>query len=155
MQSFEEYMLNEKKKATKKADKEEKTEKKAKNPNKFGTPEFWQWFKDNIKDFLEWDYIGAPWQKTKKVNLKHVGNGGLSLRTKQCMIDVILKDNKKIKNHPEDVYFSKSMIDMNIGNVADYDSASLFSTENVFNPNSFGGHQFWLDNKDWLKYISL
>jgi hypothetical protein len=112
-------------------------------------------FKDNIKDFLQWDYIGAPWQKTKKVNLKHVGNGGFSLRTKQCMIDVILKDNKKINNHPEDVYFSKSMIDMNIGNVADYDSASLFSTENIFNPNSFGGHQFWLDNKNWHKYISL
>jgi hypothetical protein len=110
-------------------------------------------FKDNIKDFLEWDYIGAPWPKKLSGNLKNVGNGGFSLRTKQCMIDVILKDNKKIKNHPEDVYFSKSMIDMNIGNVADYDSAYLFSTENIFNPNSFGGHQFWLSNKNWQDII--
>jgi hypothetical protein len=107
-------------------------------------------FKDNVKDFVQWDYIGAPWQKTEKVNLKHVGNGGFSLRTKQCMIDVILKNNNKIKFHPEDVYFSKNMIDMNIGQVADYDSASLFSSENVYNPDSFGGHQFWLGNKEWF-----
>jgi hypothetical protein len=27
-------------------------------------------FRDNIKEFIQWDYIGAPWPKYDKVNLK-------------------------------------------------------------------------------------
>ena len=48
-------------------------------------------FKSNIKDFINWDYIGAPWPKNQNDNINSVGNGGFSLRTKQCMIDVINK----------------------------------------------------------------
>jgi hypothetical protein len=112
-------------------------------------------FRDNIKEFIQWDYIGAPWPKYDKVNLKHVGNGGFSLRSKQCMIDVILKDNKTLSFHPEDIYFTRKMIELNIGNIADYDTASLFSLEGIANENSCGGHCFWLYNKDWRKLINL
>ena len=51
---------------------------------------------------------------------------------------------------PEDVYFSLNMIIHGIGRVADWDSAYLFSTELIYNPNSLGGHNFWLSNKNWL-----
>jgi hypothetical protein len=111
-------------------------------------------FKDNIKDFIQWDYIGAPWSKKNIINYNNIGNGGFSLRNKQCMIDIINKNsNSKLVVHPENVYFTKSMIDMKIGNIADYDTATLFSSEIFFNPDSFGGQCFWLGNKKWKKYL--
>ena len=126
-------------------------------------------FKNNINDFLEWDYIGAPWPKIQNDTPNLVGNGGFSLRTKQCMIDVInkisLKDTKFnsstidfMKNvglifGPEDVYFSKNMHEFKIGKVADYNTAFNFSTESVYNPNSFGGHCFWYSDKNWKQRL--
>ena len=126
-------------------------------------------FKNNINDFLEWDYIGAPWHKTQNDTPNLVGNGGFSLRTKQCMIDVINKISLKntkfnssttnfMKNvglmfGPEDVYFSKNMQEFKIGKVADYNSALKFSTESVCNPNSLGGHCFWYNDKNWKQRL--
>ena len=146
----------------------------------FATVEFWNLFvgnklliyqedscifKSNINDFIEWDYIGAPWSKSQNDNELCVGNGGFTLRTKQCMIDVIntvsLEDtqynsstleymkNCGMTKGPEDVYFSLNMLKYNIGKVADWDSASNFSTENIKNLNSLGGHNFWLSDTKW------
>ena len=126
-------------------------------------------FRSNIDEFLEYDYIGAPWPKTQNDTENCVGNGGLSLRTKQIMIDVINTNsilnitvnsstkqymkNAKLLICPEDVYFSKTMQDYNIGVVADWDSASNFSTETILNNNSFGGHNFWLCDPNWKQRI--
>ena len=82
-------------------------------------------FKHNINDFLEWDYIGAPWSLLQNDTPNCVGNGGFSLRTKQCMIDVIntislekttfnsstlnYMVTSKLSHGPEDVYFSLNM----------------------------------------------
>jgi hypothetical protein len=122
-------------------------------------------FKSNINDFIKWDYIGAPWPKNQNDNINGVGNGGFSLRTKQCMIDVINKIsiedtlyNESTRNYmkntnmvigPEDVYFSLNMIVHNIGKVADWDSAYIFSTESFNNIDSLGGHNFWLSDRHW------
>ena len=118
-------------------------------------------FKENIEDFICFDYIGAPWNKSQNDNINSVGNGGFSLRNKNIMIKVIntikpndLSYNSSTLNYmksvnitfpPEDVYFSKAMLDYNIGRLANYDEAMKFSTESIFNPNSFGGHNFWLN----------
>jgi len=126
-------------------------------------------FKKNIEDFIYWDYIGAPFIKKSGNNNNDVGNGGFSLRTRKIMIDVIktieLQDtilNSRIMNHmkisrleycPEDVYFSKNMLDFKIGLVADWDSAFDFSTELVCNPNSLGGHCFWLKDNNWKQRV--
>ena len=122
-------------------------------------------FKTNINDFMEWDYIGAPWKNTQNDTLNCVGNGGFSLRTKKCMIDVIntisLNDtlfnsstinymkNVGLTKGPEDVYFSKNIQELGLGKVANYRTASFFSSESVYNKNSLGGHNFWLSNKNW------
>jgi hypothetical protein len=124
-------------------------------------------FRTNIRDFLRYDYVGAPWPLGQNDNKNLVGNGGFSLRTKQCMIDVIQKvsidktnynsctleylKNTKSTVPPEDVYFSKNMLDYNIGLVADWSTASHFSCETIYNPKSLGGHNFWLSNKEWKK----
>jgi hypothetical protein len=122
-------------------------------------------FKSHIEDFINYDYIGAPWPKNQNDNDLCVGNGGFSLRTKKCMIDVIKKisiQNTTLNSHtldymkntkqtipPEDVYFTINMIKYNIGYVANYETASLFSTELIYNENSLGGHNFWLSNNNW------
>jgi hypothetical protein len=45
-------------------------------------------YKDLIYEFINYDYVGAPW-----IINNQVGNGGLSLRKKSKMIDII--KNKK------------------------------------------------------------
>jgi hypothetical protein len=126
-------------------------------------------FKSNIDDFLKYDYVGAPWPKSQNDTKNCVGNGGLSLRKKQIMIDIIntnsilnisvnsstkeYMNNAKLLICPEDVYFSKTMQDYNIGIVADWNIASEFSTETVLNNNSFGGHNFWLCDNNWKERI--
>jgi len=126
-------------------------------------------FKNNIHDFIKWDYIGAPWQKHQNDTLTLVGNGGLSLRTKQCMIDVIHKQNINtisvnsstincmkyggLTICPEDVYFCKTMETYNIGKISDWNTASNFSTELILNLNSLGGHNFWACDSNWKDRI--
>lgn len=122
-------------------------------------------FKHNINDFLEWDYIGAPWNLSQNDTPNCVGNGGFSLRTKQCMIDVIntislenttfnnstlnYMSTSNLTDGPEDVYFSLNMQKYNIGKVAPYEVAFNFASESVYNPNSLGGHCFWLSDLKW------
>jgi hypothetical protein len=126
-------------------------------------------FNKNIEPFLQYDYVGAPWQKNQNDSPNLVGNGGFSLRTKACMIDVIRKidplktvynsstieymKNVNLVFPPEDVYFSKNMQELQIGNVADWDTARMFSTESIYSKNSFGGHNFWLSDNNWKKRV--
>lgn len=128
-------------------------------------------FKSNVDDFLQWDYVGAPWPRHKNDTPNGVGNGGFSLRTRQCMIDVIDRvsihdtnihssTNDYMRNNgmtvcPEDVYFSKNMQDYGIGKVAGWDSASAFSSESIYNEDSFGGHNFWLRDEKWKARVQL
>jgi hypothetical protein len=126
-------------------------------------------FKKNIMDFIDWDYIGAPWNKNQNDTPNCVGNGGLSLRSKSIMLKVISKIGlmeteynsstltymKNVNSivPPEDVYFSINMQNFNIGKVADWNSAFKFSSESYFNENSFGGHTFWISNPEWKKML--
>ena len=84
-------------------------------------------FKTNINEFIMWDYIGAPWPDNNVYKLS-VGNGGLSLRSKQTMIDVINKISIS-DDIPEDIYFSKNISEYKLGNIADKTSAYNFSFE--------------------------
>ena len=118
-------------------------------------------FNNNINNFMSFDFIGAHFPKSHKDPPNSVGSGGLSLRTKRIMLEIIskIKIEQTIPNSetffpPEHIYFSKNMQDLKIGKVADFNSAFLFSSsENVNNPNSLGGHQFWLSDIEWKKKI--
>lgn len=122
-------------------------------------------FNDNINDFIDYDFIGAPFPKSENDTPNSVGNGGLSLRSKSIMKQIIKKisvDDTTFEDStlsymnftnsyfpPEDVYFSKNMQELKIGKVADWNTAFKFSSERIYNPNSFGGHKFWISNPDW------
>lgn len=86
-----------------------------------------------IEEFLEWEYIGAPWIKSKEG--KYVGNGGLSFRKKEKMIDIIEK-NFYIDYINEDIYFCKY-----VDNLPPSFLAKQFSVENVYYENPLGIHQ--------------
>jgi len=126
-------------------------------------------FKNNIQEFIDYDFIGAPFLKNSNDTPNCVGNGGLSLRSRSIMIEVIKKINPveciynsstidymkfvNLEFPPEDVYFSKCMQEHFIGLVANWDIAYNFSSETVFNENSFGGHKFWCSNEKWKIYM--
>jgi len=127
---------------------------------------------ENIHDYLEYDYVGASWPINQDDNSYGVGNGGFSLRDRKKMIECIEKvdPHKDIKlgqstinfmrasNNdyiPEDVFFSKSMIDFAIGKVAPREIANKFSQETQKCINPIGGHNFWLANNGKTFYTNL
>ena len=123
-------------------------------------------FREGIEEFYDYDYIGAPWLQQQTDNENGVGNGGFSLRKKSKMLKCLatikpselnLSDdttrymkNSNLRNPPEDVFFSKTLIEYNIGNVANRETASQFSEEREFSVNPLGGHQYWLANCEEL-----
>ena len=117
-------------------------------------------FHGRIARFLEYDYIGAPWPSNQDDNSHGVGNGGFSLRSKSkliecienvpvselrlgsCTIDYMRNTGSTVI--PEDVFFSKAMIDKQIGKVAHREVAIDFSQETQKSCAPVGGHCFWL-----------
>lgn len=128
-------------------------------------------FKSNIHDFIKWDYIGAPFNKQFSFLLaqEQVGNGGLSLRSKSVMLDVLdkvdlnlnvysppvnrYKRSRNLDNFPEDIVFSQNIQTLGIGKVADFNEAKHFSTDMIYEEDSFGMHCMWNGNKNWDKIL--
>lgn len=98
-----------------------------------------------VEEFLEYDYVGAPWMH---VLLDHsraegpVGNGGLSLRRKSAMMQ-ILRDHQREPDVPEDQFFS-TFLYRDGYRMPSLEKASHFSTETIFQPASIGLHKAWL-----------
>lgn len=101
-----------------------------------------------INLFLEndYDYVGAPWNIVIENSTNQVGNGGLSLRKKSKMLEIIEKCPNTGNN--EDIYFSLPCVDIYKPN---FDQAKEFSIETVYNEKSFGVHKPW----DHLNEIDL
>ena len=103
-------------------------------------------FHNNIDKFLEYDYVGALW-KVKYNNYTKVGNGGFSLRSKKIMLECLKKTKEIIYSYNEDMWYTRRMIELKLGKLADEKTAQMFSQEYVKSDNPLGGHQFWLANK--------
>lgn len=94
-------------------------------------------YKDNINEFLNYDYVGAP--NDLGPHPEWVGNGGLSLRKKSKILD-ILKKSKREPNQNEDVFFTEKKHNLNIPNIT---TANKFSNEKMYSDESFGVHKPW------------
>ena len=94
-----------------------------------------------------YDYVGAPWRSGL------VGNGGLSLRKKSKMIEIINKIPYNGCN--EDIYFSvvSYRIGLNIC-LPTFEESKKFSVETVFSDDTFGVHNPWkyLDSNE-MEYL--
>lgn len=91
--------------------------------------------RNGIEEFLEWDYVGAPWKFQQ-----HGGNGGLSLRDPLIMQHIC----KDFKWHPglgyEDVFFSNVMHNNDLGELAPREVCKKFSCETIFELGTLGYH---------------
>jgi hypothetical protein len=95
-------------------------------------------YKDYVYKFLHYDYVGAPWKANNKV-----GNGGLSLRKKSKMLEILKKHGAGVKHKNgkycnEDTFFSNHTLDK-----PTVEEAKQFSVETLFSDKSFGLHKAW------------
>ena len=100
--------------------------------------------KDLINQFLHYDYVGAPWDDYS------LGNGGLSLRKKSKMLEIMEKEDtsrKNKENMTEDLFFAlPEKVTIYKPTV---EEACKFSVENVFRClNPFGCHKPWYYGRD-------
>ena len=99
--------------------------------------------------FIDYDYVGAPWKMWVGRLGGHVGNGGLSLRKKSKMLEIIEKVPYP-EGYPEDLYFCG--IDHKIPmNKPSWNEALLFAMESQYSSKSFGLHNTWL----WIPATQL
>lgn len=94
-------------------------------------------YKHLIYEFLDYDYVGAPWREGYVGRERDVGNGGLSLRKKTKMLEII---DKKIWNGANEDLFFSFYPGINKPSVS---HAEIFSVESIYNERSFGLHNCW------------
>lgn len=98
-----------------------------------------------INEFLKYDYVGAPWP-FPLFNKYSVGNGGLSLRKKSKMLEILEKSSNK--HTVEDLFFSCN----DFVYVPSFEEAKHFSIEHVYCDSAFGCHKPWI-SKDYNKIL--
>jgi hypothetical protein len=91
--------------------------------------------RSGIEEFLEWDYVGAPWKFQE-----HGGNGGLSLRSKSAMLECLLELpwNPSLQN--EDVYFSNMINRLPQLKLAPREVCKKFACETIYEEGTLGYH---------------
>lgn len=80
--------------------------------------------RQSINDWLEYDWVGAPWSPTGKWG----GNGGLSLRKVSAIID-ILKNQVRSDKTPEDVWLAERLAHRPGAKMANGTASLTFSGE--------------------------
>ncbi|UJR13504.1 hypothetical protein I4U23_000518 [Adineta vaga] len=89
----------------------------------------------NLTDFLEYDFIGAPWYNGGCCN------GGLSIRNRHKILQMLESNYVQFRLYSinEDGWFSKNLPYFN-GYVAPISIAKHFSVETMYHPRPFGVH---------------
>ena len=102
--------------------------------------------KDNIDDFLKYDYIGAPWV-VRWLNMD-IGNGGLSLRNVQKMFDIVNQCSRTASTpfgikylENEDIYFSFYLNTDTTAKLPSVETGKQFSVETIYHDDTCGMHQ--------------
>ena len=101
--------------------------------------------KPGINEFTHFDYIGAPWAPLYAVSdVVRVGNGGLSLRDKQAMIDMCIRGKPRVIPS-EDSFFSIQLhLHKDEYKLPDVETAMTFSVESLYYPAPLGVHKPWM-----------
>ena len=102
-------------------------------------------FKDNVDDYLEYDYIGAPW--CIKFHGLTLGNGGFSLRNTKIMLEITANYPYSLfasGRENEDIYFSFIALQLKC-NIPSFDIAKKFSVETIYYEEPTGMHKPHID----------
>jgi len=139
--------------------------------NYLGSKEFWEMFKgeklflwsedtivykNNINDFLKYDFIGPPFPKEWKY-AEGFSSGSITLRTKSVLLKCLetVKFNKNYTKRingkldlekPEDIYFSETIYKYKLGKLPDRDTQLKFCMKDVYTDDPFCGH--YISNKN-------
>ena len=108
-----------------------------------------------INEYLNYDYVGAPWEKNDFAPTKNcdfIGNGGLSLRRKSKMFEIM--DKIPFNGEGEDLYFCTNYDNIKV-NKPDYEKSKRFSVEQVFSEITFACHKYWAHEKLYNHPYSL
>lgn len=94
-----------------------------------------------VNDFLEWDWIGAPWSPTSEFG----GNGGLSLRKVSKILDVLGKERRP-NDDPEleDLWLCNRLNQLEGVRLPNATLSKTFSVEGVWDESPLGYHVGWL-----------
>lgn len=113
---------------------------------------FFKEHKDLLSMFLSenYDYVGSPWMVCNYTPTRQrgfIGNGGLSLRRTETMLEIIQKHDWNLTvptefEWMEDLYFTNAYSDVDMKKPP-YEKAKLFSVDEVFSAVSFGSHRPW------------
>jgi hypothetical protein len=117
-----------------------------------------------VDDFLQYDFVGAPIDLTLGHGDEGM-NGGLSLRNRALMLEIILRYSWKEEvakaDEPvspqvlyEDQWFFHKLRDMG-ARIPNQDEASRFSVETMWYENPVGYHQIGKWNMDRVESIDL
>lgn len=89
-----------------------------------------------LADFLEYDFIGAPWPDGGCCN------GGFSLRSRTKMLQLFESDGPRYRLHEtnEDVWLYRHLPRFN-GRIAPNAIAQKFSVESIYHPRPFAVHK--------------
>jgi hypothetical protein len=105
--------------------------------------------KDLLKDFMKYDYVGAPWKGRNAL-----GNGGFSLRRKSKMLEIL--DKCPTLNHNEDGFFSGGCPGAEPSKPSP-EKAEEFSIETIYNDAKgkpfFGIHKPWYHQPDKMSKL--
>ncbi|GJL81591.1 MAG: hypothetical protein DHS20C01_12250 [marine bacterium B5-7] len=98
-----------------------------------------------VHEFTGFDYIGAPWSVGQAVSdVVRVGNGGLSLRGRQAMIDMCQRGKTHVIPS-EDSFFSIQLhLHKDEYRLPSVETAKRFSVETLYYPSPLGIHKPWL-----------
>ena len=90
----------------------------------------------NLSQFLEYDFIGAPWRNGKCCN------GGLSLRSRTKMIEMYESGRAPFPLHEtnEDIWLMRHLASFS-GRIAPAHIAQMFSVETVYHPRPWAVHK--------------
>ncbi|KAH8816960.1 hypothetical protein F5884DRAFT_241150 [Xylogone sp. PMI_703] len=112
----------------------------------------------SLNDYLDWDWIGAPWG----AGIQWGGNGGLSLRKISRILQVLEKESRTA-GHPEleDLWLTNRMKDLDGAKMPNATISKHFSVESVWDESPMGYHIGWLgvhhpqiwDNEDQVNHI--
>lgn len=106
-------------------------------------------YKNYLYKFLEYDYVGSPAIGSAPWNEGEVGNGGLSLRRKSKMVEII--DKCKVRENDtstyrddlryEDLFFAFPCDKVTEFKKPSVKDAKEFAVEKMYNDKSFGLHK--------------
>ena len=94
-----------------------------------------------LNDFLEWDWVGAPWSKTAVYG----GNGGLSLRKVSKILEVLERERRVEGDGAlEDLWLSSRLNGLPGARLPNANISKTFSVESVWDESPLRYHIGWL-----------